>query len=79
MKLLTNQSLTLLDCRREPAMGNDMTRLFKRLLGDRRGATAVEYGLIIALVVLAIIGGLNNFANSTIGMWNNVSNEVEKH
>lgn len=60
-------------------MGNDMTRLLKRLLGDQRGATAVEYALIIALVVLAIIGGLNNFSNQTIGMWNNVANEVERH
>lgn len=44
-----------------------------------RGATAVEYGLIIAMIVLAMITALNNVANKTTGMWNNVSNEVTKH
>ena len=41
-----------------------------------RGATAVEYGLIIAMVVLAMITALTSVANKTTGMWNNVSNEV---
>lgn len=41
-----------------------------------RGATAVEYGLIIAMIVLAMIAALNNVATKTIGMWNNVATEV---
>ncbi|KQN04758.1 pilus assembly protein [Sphingobium sp. Leaf26] len=44
-----------------------------------RGATAVEYALIIAMVVLAMIAALNNVANKTTGMWNNVATEVTKH
>ncbi|WP_375187542.1 Flp family type IVb pilin [Sphingobium yanoikuyae] len=44
-----------------------------------RGATAVEYGLIIAMVVLAMIAALNNVATRTTSMWNNVSAEVTKH
>ncbi|MBH1992360.1 MAG: Flp family type IVb pilin [Sphingomonadaceae bacterium] len=44
-----------------------------------RGATAVEYGLIIAMIVLAMIAALTNVANKTTGMWNNVSDEVTKH
>ncbi len=44
-----------------------------------RGATAVEYGLIIAMVVLAMIAALNNVATKTTGMWNNVATEVTKH
>ena len=43
------------------------------------GATAVEYGLILAMVVLAMIGALSNVASRTIGMWSNVSNEVNNH
>lgn len=50
--------------------------MVRRLIRDRKAATAVEYGLILALLVLAIIGGLQMFANTTIGMWNNVSNAV---
>ena len=44
-----------------------------------RGATAVEYGLIIAMIVLAMIAALNNVANKTTGMWNNVATEVTKY
>jgi pilus assembly protein Flp/PilA len=49
------------------------------LLRDQRGATAVEYGLILAMIVLALISALTNVANKTTGMWNNVSNEVLAH
>lgn len=49
------------------------------LLRCERGATAVEYGLILALICLAIIGALSNVATKTTGMWNNVSNEVLAH
>ncbi|QKS01588.1 Flp family type IVb pilin [Sphingomonas sp. CL5.1] len=47
-----------------------------RLLRDRRGATAVEYGLIVALIVIAMISSLTNLASVTTGMWNNVSSKV---
>ncbi|MCE7797276.1 Flp family type IVb pilin [Sphingobium sufflavum] len=43
---------------------------------DARGATAVEYGLIVALIVLAIIVAINQVATKTNGMWNNISNKV---
>jgi pilus assembly protein Flp/PilA len=41
-----------------------------------RGATAVEYGLIVSLIVIAIIAALGTLAGNTQGMWNNVSNRV---
>lgn len=49
------------------------------LVRDERGATAIEYGLIIAMVVLAIMAALNNIATRTNAMWNNVATEVTKH
>lgn len=49
------------------------------LLRCQRGATAVEYGLILAMIVLAMLAALNNVAQRTTSMWNNVSNEVTKH
>ena len=52
-------------------------RLFK-LLRDKRGATAIEYGLIAALVVMGAFLGIKNFANTSVNMWNNVSNTVAK-
>ncbi|WP_294275285.1 Flp family type IVb pilin [uncultured Sphingomonas sp.] len=30
-----------------------------RLLADRRGASAVEYGLIVAIVIMAILASLS--------------------
>ena len=46
---------------------------FCRLLADPRGATAVEYGLIASLIVLAIIGSLAALGGGAGGMWAEVS------
>lgn len=43
---------------------------------DERGATAVEYGLILALIFLAMVGAVSQFGQTTINMWDYVSNEV---
>ena len=43
------------------------------LLKSKHGATAVEYGLILALIVLAMLGALRAFAGASIGMWEDVS------
>lgn len=48
-----------------------------RLARCNRGATAVEYGFILALIVLVLIGALTELAGGTTGMWNNVSNKVQ--
>ena len=47
-----------------------------RLARESRAATAVEYGLIVALIFLAILVGVYALANVTITMWNNVNTEV---
>jgi pilus assembly protein Flp/PilA len=54
-------------------------RRLRKLIRDTEGATAVEYGLIVALLVIVILVGVGNFANATTGMWNVVSNNVEKN
>ncbi|MBR0552004.1 Flp family type IVb pilin [Stakelama marina] len=51
--------------------------IFQKLRHDTAAATAVEYGLILALVVLAMIASLTQFATSTTTMWNNVSDAVQ--
>lgn len=53
-----------------------MLRRLNHFVRDSKGATAIEYGLIVSLIVLAIIGALTLFANTTTNMWNDVSNEV---
>lgn len=53
-----------------------MLELIRRIEKCDQGATAVEYGLIVSLIVVAIIASLGDFANSTQGTWNSVSNKV---
>lgn len=52
--------------------------IIKRLLQDTRGATAVEYGLIVALIVIGMVVALQGLANSTIAMWNNVDESMNE-
>ncbi len=51
-------------------------RRFSGIFKDERGATAVEYALILAMIFLAMVGAVATFANTTIGMWENVSEQV---
>lgn len=44
-----------------------------------RGATAIEYGLIAALVVVAMIGGLSTLGGGTNGMWGKIQNTVSTY
>jgi len=42
---------------------------FKQLLRDNRGATAIEYGLIVAMIGLAIMVTMQAMAGEIIEMW----------
>lgn len=57
--------------------GQSMRQILYALLRNHSGGTAIEYGLIAALVVMGAFLGLQNFANTSIKMWNNVSNTVQ--
>ena len=48
----------------------------KALLDDESGATAIEYGLIAALVSVAAIAALTVMGTSLETMFNRVSNEL---
>ena len=48
-----------------------------RTLGtSERGATAIEYGLICALIVIAMMAGLTKLGGGTNGMWGKLSSIV---
>ena len=51
-------------------------RRFFAIFKDERAATAIEYGLILALVFLAMMAGISNFTSTTINMWNEVADKV---
>ena len=52
------------------------TAFLKKIAADRKGATAIEYGLIASLIVIAIIGALNTFATETVGLWTTVESAM---
>jgi pilus assembly protein Flp/PilA len=51
----------------------------RRLRRDKRGATAIEYGLIVALIAVAMMGGLKALGGGAGGMWSNLSNTAEAY
>jgi pilus assembly protein Flp/PilA len=53
-----------------------MINLWRKLRQDARGATAVEYGLIVSLVVVVIASGITSVGGATGGMWVNIANKV---
>ena len=55
-----------------------MLKLVFRIAKCDRGATAVEYGLIVSLIIIAIIASLGNLAGRSSENWINVSNTFTK-
>jgi len=53
-------------------------RKFLRTLGaDQRGATAIEYGLICGLIVVAMIAGLQQLGGGVGGKWGTLEQEIQ--
>ena len=53
-----------------------MKQLISRFLKDEDGATAIEYGLIAALVALAIIAGATKLGTQIGTTFNTVGNSM---
>jgi len=54
-------------------------RSLKALIADIRGATAIEYGLLAALISVGIIAGVGTFGNNLQNVLTNVSNTIAAH
>ena len=46
-----------------------LTTFLKHIGNDNSGATAVEYGLIVSLIVIAMLGALQGVAQVTDETW----------
>lgn len=52
-----------------------MTKLFQ-LVRNSKGATAIEYGLIAALIAIAALTALQSIGNKLGSTFNNVSSQL---
>lgn len=53
-----------------------MLRVFKSVMRSSKGATAVEYGLIVALIAVSAIVAMQNFGNASGEMWDIVEENI---
>lgn len=53
-----------------------MRATMRRFLKDSGGATAIEYGLIVGLISLAIVGAIGSTGGSVETLWNDNANKI---
>lgn len=56
-----------------------MKKLFSKLARDESGATAIEYGLIAALVSVALIAGANSLGTSLNDTFDNLGTTLSEN
>jgi pilus assembly protein Flp/PilA len=61
---------------RELEPGAKTMSKFIKLMKNSKGATAIEYGLIAALIAVAAIGAMQGIGNKLNTTFNNVSNSL---
>ena len=54
-----------------------MSKLFARFVKEESGATAIEYGLIAALIAVAIIAGATSVGTQASATFNKVSSTMQ--
>ncbi|MGB3812797.1 MAG: Flp family type IVb pilin [Shinella sp.] len=54
-----------------------MTKIFARLVKDESGATAIEYGLIAALISVALIAGATSLGDTLNETFSAISGKIE--
>jgi pilus assembly protein Flp/PilA len=54
-----------------------MRRFLLQLWCDDTAASAVEYAVMLALILVAIMGAIGAVASQTGGMWGNIQSELD--
>ena len=58
------------------AWGRIMYLLLELLRGDE-AATAVEYAVILALILMAVVGAIGGLGTQTGGLWHGINGRLE--
>jgi len=53
-------------------------RSIREVLHDTRGTSAVEYGIILSLIVIGLAGAIAGVADETTKMWNKIATQTAK-
>jgi pilus assembly protein Flp/PilA len=60
----------------QQSVGVDMLNQLRQILRSKSGATAIEYGLIGALLSISIIGGATLVGNNVESLFNKVGSDL---
>jgi pilus assembly protein Flp/PilA len=52
--------------------------VFQQFLTDETGATAVEYGIIVTVLSIVIVGGIGSALDAVEWLWSNNNSEITK-
>ncbi len=52
-------------------------RTFRMFIKDETGATAIEYGLIVAVLSLAVVGGIQNVQSSIEFLFSDTNGKLQ--
>ena len=52
-------------------------QLIRQMFADKKGATAIEYGLIAALIAVAAISAMSGLGNNLKTTFTNVANNMK--
>lgn len=53
-----------------------LKQLSSRFARDNRGTTAIEYGLIAALIAVGALGGMTALGSGLSGSWGNTAQKI---
>ena len=51
----------------------------RRFLHDDEAATATEYAVMIAAILIMVIAGIMSVGNASGGMWGNIDGSMKSH
>ena len=53
-------------------------KMIRKMFADKKGATAIEYGLIAALIAVAAVGAMSNMGSQISKTFNNTPVQMSK-
>lgn len=56
-----------------------MKRLLLKFLQSEDGTTAVEYAVMLAMILIVVIGAITNFGGAGNGMYGRIDTQMKSH